>query len=70
MLRVMQVFVVLNRMLWLEKRALRTVKGHFVWKMAVADSKVPLFKEHFWHFQIKIKSQKNHKAGQRPTTRC
>ena len=26
--------------------------------MAVADTKVPLFKEHFWHFQIKIKFQK------------
>ena len=23
--------------------------------MAVADTKVPLFKDHFWHFQIKIK---------------
>ena len=23
--------------------------------MAVADTKVPLFKDHFWHFQIKRK---------------
>ena len=26
--------------------------------MAVADTKVFLFKDHFWHFQIKIKFQK------------
>ena len=26
--------------------------------MAVADTKVPLFKDHFWHFQIKIKFRK------------
>ena len=26
--------------------------------MAVADTKVALFKDHFWHFQIKIKFQK------------
>ena len=69
MLRVMQVFFVINRALWLEKRALRTVKGHFIWIMAVADTKIPLFIEYFWHFQIKIKFQKkNHEAGQRPTT--
>ena len=38
-----------------KKGALKTVKGHFVWKMAVADTKVPLFNDHFWHFQIKIR---------------
>ena len=26
--------------------------------MAVADAKLPLFKDHFWDFQIKIKFQK------------
>ena len=26
--------------------------------MAVADTKVDLFKDHFWHFQIKKKSKK------------
>ena len=40
------------------KRALRTVKGHFVWQMAVANTKLPLFKDRFWHFQIKIKFRK------------
>ena len=34
-----------------------------VWKnkkalCLVSDTKVPLFKDHFWHFQIKIKFQK------------
>ena len=39
--------------------------------MAVADTKVPLFKDHFWHFQIKIKfRKKNHEAGHHLTTRC
>ena len=37
--------------------------------MAVADTKVPLFKDHFWHFQIKMKFRKRKKkSGQRPTT--
>ena len=54
----MQVFFVINRALWLEKKALRTVKVHFVWYVAVADTKVPLFKDYFWHFQIKIKFRK------------
>ena len=38
--------------------------------MAVADTKVPLFKDHFWHL-IKLKNKtlkKYHEAGQRPTT--
>ena len=35
-----------------KKRTLRTVKGHF---LVVANTKVHLFKDHFWHFQIKIK---------------
>ena len=26
--------------------------------MVVADTKVPIFKDHFWHFQIKIKLRK------------
>ena len=41
-----------------QKRALKTVKGQFVWQMAVASTKVPLFKDPFWHFQIKIKFQR------------
>ena len=37
--------------------------------MAVTDIKVPLFKENFRHFQIKIRfRKKNHEAGHRPTT--
>ena len=36
--------------------------------MAVADTKVPLFKDNFRHFQIKIKiSNKSQEAGQHPT---
>ena len=38
--------------------------------MAVAGAKVPLFKDHFWHFQIKIRPWKNHEAGQHLTTGC
>ena len=35
----------------------------------VTNTKVPLFKDHFWHFQIKITfRKKNYEAGQRPTT--
>ena len=49
----------------------RGKKGHFVWWMAVADTKVPLFKDHFWNFQIKIKFwKKNLEAWQCPNTRC
>ena len=33
--------------------------------MAVADTKVSLFKD---HFEIKVTLKKNHEAGQRPTT--
>ena len=34
----------------------------------VAGTKVPLFKEHFWHSQMKIRLwKKSHEAGQRPT---
>ena len=37
----------------------------------VAVTKVPLFKEYFWHFQIKIGLRKTtHKAGQHPATGC
>ena len=39
--------------------------------MTVADTKVPLFEEHFWHFQIKIKFQKKitrHGSVQLPDT--
>ena len=36
--------------------------------MAVADIRLPLFKDHFWHFQINKILKKNHKAGQLPTT--
>ena len=41
-----------------KKRALKTVKGNFVWQVAVVDTKLPIFKEHFWHFQVKIKFRK------------
>ena len=37
-----------------QKRPLKTVKVHIVWQMTVADTKEPLFKDPFWHFQIKI----------------
>ena len=37
--------------------------------MAVADTKLPLFKDQFRYFQIKIKfRKKNHETGQRLTT--
>ena len=32
-------------------------EGDFVWQIAVADTKVPLFEDNFLHFQIKIKFQ-------------
>ena len=41
----------------------KTKKGHFVWQMAVAYTKVPLFKDP-WHFQIKIKFFKKKQQGQ------